>query len=100
MAAIVIPRITQFRQQSGVPRLESCEILSEYSCPFDPTLSHVVWLLKESLRQLDELGLAIPASHVDHALALLQPAPVVDLMELLEAAEDLIDVARHSRHVH
>ena len=57
-------------------------------------------LLRECLRQLDELGLSIPAGHVDHALALLPTANEQQLAEILRIADDLMLVPHRKWRLH
>ena len=38
-----------------------------------PSIASVSSKLRDCLCQLDQLGLHVPASHVDHALALIDP---------------------------
>jgi len=60
-----------------------------------PSVASVQRLLSECLNQLDELGLAVPATHVDHALALITASHDQKLAELLHIAEDLASARKH-----
>jgi hypothetical protein len=64
------------------------------------SIASVSRLLRESLRQLDELGLSIPASHVDHALALLPTADDRKLAETLRVEDELMIEQRNKTRMH
>lgn len=101
MGAIAFPGITQFGQIGATPiDPESHEMPSPTPSPATTSVASVSNLLRECLRQLDELGFSIPASHVDHALALLPKANEQQLAEMLRIADDLMLVKHRKRRLH